>query len=97
MLVQLAEEENVDAVCFLGRNSGVLDHQFFDIAPHIIAVVNCPEGLRSSHWLDLSYYYEKHNQIAQAIRAIEPGLSERQAYCVGRYVDLLRSAIAAFG
>lgn len=89
LLVQLAEEDNVDAVCFLGRNSGALDHQFFDIAPHVIAVVNYPEGLQSSHWVDLSYYYEKHNQLDQAIQAIEQAYLKDKLTAWERYVDLL--------
>lgn len=89
LLIDLVTEDDVDAVCFLGRNSSILGNYDFDITPHIIAVMSRAESLQGSNWLDLSYYYENQNQLDQAIRVIDQAYKEDKLIAWERYVELL--------
>lgn len=89
LLIDLATEDDVDAVCFLARNTGILGNYDFDITPHIIAVMSRAERLQGSNWLDLSYYYENQNQLDQAIRVIDQAYKEDKLIAWEKYVDLL--------
>lgn len=89
LLKNLAVEEDVDAICFLGRNAEILKETGFDIEPYIVAIMSCPERLQGSNWLDLSYYYEKQSQLNHAIRTIEQAYQKDKLTTWERYVDLL--------
>ena len=91
LLVQLAKENDVDAVCYLGKHHDIVRDQEFNIEQHISTIVAIPERLRCSHWLDLSCYYEDTKQFEQAINAAEKAYMLDKLTAWERYVDLLES------
>lgn len=89
LIMQLAMENDIDAICYLGRHQEILKDRAFDVKRYIREVEGASEKLKLSHWLDLSYYYENANQLELAINAAEKAYIMDKISSWERYADLL--------
>lgn len=91
LLMDAAEKDNMDAICYMARNitslSAINQNK---IANFVEKIGSANDLLSVQQLIDLSYYFEDQNNLDSAISMLENAYTKEPAVSWTRYVEVLK-------
>lgn len=89
-LMDAAEKDNMDAICYMARNVTSLSTiNQNKIASFVGKITSADDLLSVQQLIDLSYYFENQNNLDSAISVLENAYAKEPSVSWSRYVEVL--------